>query len=112
MSDLIEKLQTDEFAVDPIEFALFNQIIPPPSPKITTHSQERLRIGDIIAKDVKENIFIGIVFFMLSLPSVDELIMSKIPYASSGYVSLICTKTLIFIVLLILIRNRAYMFKN
>jgi hypothetical protein len=58
-----------------------------------------------ITKDFKDSILIGVLFFILSLPQVDELFKKYISVTNSSLYMLLLVKTVFFIVALWIIKN-------
>ena len=95
MSDPLESLQSDDYAIDPVEFNLFNNIIKP-EPEVSFHT---------FLYDSKECLVIGLLFFILNQQIVDDFLESSVDYARNSKTSLLCIKTAIFTMVVFMIKN-------
>lgn len=65
-----------------------------------------------ITKEFKDNILIGVLFFILSLPQVDALFKKYISVTNSSLYMLLLVKTIFFIVALWIIKNSKLLKKD
>lgn len=94
MSDYIDSLATDNDPVSQSEKVLINSIFKSDEPAIQKFILE-----------LKLPIIIGIFFMIISSPQVTNFIKHTVPYARSSDVSLLCFKTILFIILVFVYNN-------
>jgi len=95
MTDLIDKLPTDNTPIEPKEMVIIENIFKPEN--VDT-------INNVIYK-TKDIIIAGIIFFIVSLPFINSLFNKYLPITQkSEYIGL-CIKTLAFIIILFVVNN-------
>lgn len=97
MSDYIDSLPTDEIPLTHQENAVFHNYIVPEQ----TTSFIRL------FNEFKGVLVVGILFFILNTQTASEFVQNTIPYAKTSPVSLLITKSGIFMAVLFLLKNLA-----
>jgi hypothetical protein len=100
MSDIINTLPVDEEPLGVDEQQILSQIL----------ASNRTGFHGFMT-DIKMPIIYGALFLAMSLPFVDPIV-SLIPYAKSSKMSLLVTKTFLFIVFGFIINNLELLFSD
>lgn len=89
---------------------------------IPISSEDKEILDNIMKKDLstfekflselKQPVLAGILFVIISTPQVSDFMLNTIPYARSSAVSLLCLKAFVFVVLLFLYNNSAFLMKK
>ena len=65
-----------------------------------------------LVNELREPLVAGILFLLLNVPQVTEFLKTTVPYANSSETSLLCFKTLLFVILLLLYNNSDLIFRK
>ncbi len=98
--DYIESLPVDNHPLKPEESVLIDTIL-----KTDGSAFQR------ILNELKTPLVSGILFLVLNSSPIEALLKDTIPYARSSDASLLCLKTIVFILLLFAFNNVCYALK-
>ena len=98
MSDYIDSLPTDDSPLNSQEKTVMDTIFKGDSVQMFIY-------------DLKIPLIAGILFIILNLEMINKFLRDIIPYSRKSELSLLCVKTLIFVVLIFMFSNYRYILR-